>query len=195
MAKNEAKIKIIDRRPGDASLLPWAQAPLLQTENRDEFDALQKALRQEIKPKGFIEEMYVADIGHIAWEIVRLRRCKAGIINSALLPALKSILKQLSKTPPRPDLNLLGQMSAADREIEDLAFDWFGTSKARLEVSRRLGAFGLDESAIEACAIRAVAADLDWLENMLISLETRRDKLLYRIAEYRESFAKCVRES
>jgi hypothetical protein len=194
MAKNEAKIKIIDRRPGDPSLVPWARTPLLQTENRDEFDALQKALRQEIKPKGFIEEMYVADIGHIAWEIVRLRRCKAGIINSALLPALKGILKQLSKTPPGPQLKLPGQISDADREIEELAFDWFGSSKAKLEVSRRLGAFGLDESAIEACAIRAVEDDLDWLENLLISLETRRDKLLHRIAEYRQSFAKRVRE-
>jgi hypothetical protein len=195
MAKNEAKIKMIDRRPGDPGLVPWARAPLLQTENRDEFDALQKALRQEIKPKGVIEEMYVADIGHIVWEIVRLRRGKAGIISSALLPALKTILKQLSKTPPGPPLHMTGQMSDVDRKIEELAFDWFANSKARLEVSRRLEAFGLDESAIEACAIRAVAADLDRLENMLISLETRRDKLLYRIAEYRKSFAKRVRES
>src|SRR6266508_2016896 len=171
MAKSPVKMKIV--HPVEPSVALWARAPLLQTENRDEFDALQKALRQEIKPKGFIEEMYVADMGYIVWEIVPLRRCKAGIINYAFLPALRSTRKQLSKTPPgRLELGFSIEMSAEDREIEDLAFDWFGTKKARLEVSRRLRALRLDDSAIEACEIRAVADDLDWLEKMLISLET-----------------------
>src|SRR5262249_32801663 len=135
-------------------------------------------------------------MAYIVWEIVRLRRCKVAIINSALLPALKSTLKQLSKTPPGSlGLRLMSGMSDEDREIEDLAFDWFETKKARLEVSRRLQAFGLDESAVEARAIRTVADDLDWLENMLISLETRCDKLLYRIAEYQKGFADRVRRS
>jgi hypothetical protein len=54
-----------------------ASPQLLQTENREEFDDLHKALQREIKPQGIIEEMYVADICCISWEILRLRRCTA----------------------------------------------------------------------------------------------------------------------
>jgi hypothetical protein len=70
------------RRRNELALLP--KSPLLITESADEFDALRDAFEQEIKPHGIIEQMYVHDISSIVWEILRLRRCKAVIINAAL---------------------------------------------------------------------------------------------------------------
>jgi hypothetical protein len=58
--------------------------PLLITESRNEFDEIGDALSREIKPSGIIEEMYTADVAYLLWEIRRLRRCKAAIINSEL---------------------------------------------------------------------------------------------------------------
>ena len=62
------------RNSDERMLLP--KPPLLITESASEFEALREALEREIKPRGIIEQTYVADIGCIAWEIQRLRRCK-----------------------------------------------------------------------------------------------------------------------
>ena len=38
------------------------------TESADDYDSLVKSLQQAISPHGFIEQMYVADIGAVVWE-------------------------------------------------------------------------------------------------------------------------------
>ena len=53
--------------------------------------------------------------------------------------------------------------------------------------------FGLDESVIEAEAMRWVAQDLEMLDRMEASLETRFQKTLRAMAEYRQAFADQAR--
>ena len=77
-------------RKNELALLP--KLPLLITESPDEFDALRDAFEQEIKPQGIIEQMYVDDHSSIVWDILRLRRCKVVIINSAFRNALEHLL-------------------------------------------------------------------------------------------------------
>jgi hypothetical protein len=52
--------------------------PLLITESDEEFHRIRQALYEETKPVGIIEEMYVEEIAEIIWQILRLKRCKAG---------------------------------------------------------------------------------------------------------------------
>jgi len=59
----------------------------------------------------------------------------------------------------------------------------------------RRSQFKLDESAIEAEAIRRSSSDLELLDRMLTSLESRRDKALGCVAEYRASLAQQLWES
>jgi hypothetical protein len=167
-------------------LLP--KPSLLITECADEFDALRDALEREIKPRGIIEQMYVDDISCIVWEILRLRRCKTIIINSNFRAALEHLIVQLLREP--------GQYSHEIRPTaEDLAQRWFADAEARKQVSEILNRFHLDESAIEAEAIRQSCSDIDSLDRMLNSLESRRDKSLRCVAEYRESLGRQLRES
>src|SRR5262245_10750936 len=121
--------------------------PVLITESADEFDALRDAFEQEIKPRGIIEQMYVHDISAIVWEILRLRRCKVVIINSALRSALQSLLKQLLRQPSQYEYEV-------EDETQTLAQSWFTDQEAKKQVSEILSRFDLDESAIEAEAIR-----------------------------------------
>ena len=44
---------------------------LLLTESADEFNSLGAALAQEIKPRGIIEQMHVAETTKIVWETLR----------------------------------------------------------------------------------------------------------------------------
>jgi len=174
------------RRRNELTLLP--KSPLLITESADEFDALRDAFEQEVKPKGIIEQMYVHDICAIVWEILRLRRCKVIVINSAFRSALEHLLVQLLKRPGQYDHEV-------ERKAQALAQSWFTDQEAKKEVSETLSRFDLDESAIEAEAIRRSSADLELLDRMLTSLESRRNKTLGCVAEYRASLAHQLREN
>ena len=173
-------------RRNELALLP--KTPLLITESADEFDALRDAVEQEIKPRGIIEQIYVHDICDIVWEIRRLRRCKVAIINSAFRTALEHLLSQLLEQPDQDDYDEV-------EEAEALARAWFTDQEAKKRVSEILSRFNLDESAIEAEAIRKSSADLELLDRMQSSLEARRDRALGRVAAYRASLAHQLRES
>ena len=43
-------------------------SPLLITERADDFDNIRDALVEEIKPRGVVEHLYVADMTHLVWE-------------------------------------------------------------------------------------------------------------------------------
>ena len=161
------------------TLLP--KTPLLMGESEDEFEALRSDLVEEIKPRGIIEHMCVADIAEIAWESRRLHRCKAVMINLNYSAALRSLLE-----------DVLGAVNYGKAYV--LAQTWFTDKKAKKEVAEILRRFHLDESAIEAQAIRSLASELEILDKRLMSLEARRNRAIRNIAEYRESFARKVRE-
>src|SRR5258705_12801707 len=97
------------RRVRSLSLEP----PLLITESAEEFENLCDRLEQEVKPSGIIEQIYVQDVANIVWEILRLRRCKAVLINTGFQRALRTLLE-----------NLLENTDCAE-EVTDLAVDWF----------------------------------------------------------------------
>jgi hypothetical protein len=174
------------RPRNELTLLP--KLPLLITESADEFDALRDAFEQDIKPHGIIEQMYVHDISSIVWEILRLRRCKAVIINSAFRSALENLLKQLLREPGQHEYEV-------EDEAEALAQAWFTDQEAKKRISELLSRVELDESAIEAEAIRRSSSDLELLDRMLTSLESRRNKALGCVVEYRASLGHQLRES
>jgi hypothetical protein len=174
------------RRRNELTLLP--KLPLLITESADEFDALRDAFEREIKPRGIIEHMYVHDISSIVWEILRLRRCKVIIINSAFRSALQDLLKQLLRQPGQYEYYV-------EDEAQALAQAWFTDEAAKKRVSELLSRVELDESAVEAEAIRKSSSDLELLDRMLTSLESRRNKALGCVAEYRASLAHQLREN
>jgi hypothetical protein len=189
----------MSRRSGGNELALLAKPSLLITESADEFDALHKALEQDIKPRGVIEHIFVADISSIIWEILRLRRCQAAIINAAFCTALEQLLERLlrsqSEDLTRDEAKALRRVWRPYEDAKALAPAWFTDREARKEVAQILGQFQLDESAIEAEAIRTVSADLEQLDRMLTSLESRRNKALRCIGEYRDSLARQLRES
>jgi hypothetical protein len=161
--------------------------PVLISESADEQAEIRKALEQEIKPIGIIEKLYVADIASMSFEVLRLRRCKTAIINTAFRAALQDVLARLLREP--------GLLGAYPNEAATLALGWFTDEKARKKVLQTLSKFQLDESAIEAEAIRRCSSDLERIEGLLASLELRRTRALSCIAEYRTILARQLQAS
>ena len=137
------------------------------------------------KPQLLITES-AEDFAVLVWEILRLRRCKVAIVNTAFKNAVSHTVYHLAGRP---------QVGTPERDwYEAIVVDWFSKAKARNEVLQLLSRFHLDESAIEAEAIRSVFSELEVLDKMLTLLESRRNKALRSIADYRGGFVKQVRE-
>jgi hypothetical protein len=165
-----------------------AGAPVLLTESIAEFVALRKQLYDEIRPDGIIEQGWVDDLAAVMWEIMRLLRIRAEILNGAFYKALQKILKQVWSEDFEDYL-------ARDRAIEDLAWQWLANdSDAQAKVSKLLGQHQFDETAIEAQAFRMRADDLAKLDFVLSRAELRREKLLAAIATFRQGLGKLVRQ-
>jgi hypothetical protein len=160
--------------------------PLLITESKAEFDRIREALNEEIKPRGILEQTYVEDVAYLSWEVSRLRRSKAGIVNLAFRAALNDLITQLLQ---KPGEFLLGY------QAEALARDWFSDPNVKKQIRDLLREFDLDESAIEAEAIRRSADDLERIDRLMASAEARRDKALVCVAQYRGDFGALLRDS
>ena len=93
--------------------------PLLITESDEEFKRIRQALYEEIQPVGIIEQMYVEEIADIVWEIVRLKRCKAGVTNLAFHDASANLLFRLMQAGP------------------DVARDWISDPEIAKQVESR----------------------------------------------------------
>ena len=156
--------------------------------HRREIELGLRGLSRALEDNGIIEHMYVHDISSIVWEILRLRRCKVVIINSGFRSALQNLLKQVLRQPGQSRYDV-------EHDAQALALAWFTDQEAKKQVSEILSQFKLDEFAIEAQAIRSSSADLELLDRLLTSLESRRDKALGCVAEYRASLAHQLRES
>jgi hypothetical protein len=169
----------------NSALIPTA--PLLITESKDEFDLLRDTLNAEVKPRGIIEQMYVEDIAYLVWEILRLRRSKAAIINLAFRDALTEVVAQLLRKPGEYKHHL------KDR-AEEMAREWFSDPNVRKQIVELLREFDLDETVLEAEAFRKSADDLEGIDRLMASAEARRDKALVCIAQYRGDFGALLRE-
>lgn len=163
-------------------------APLLLTESKAEFDRIRDALNEEIKPRGVLEQMYVEDVAYLSWEILRLRRSKTAIVNLAFRGALKDLITQLLREPGQHAFQLGDQP-------DELAHDWFSDPNVKKQIADLLREFELDESAIEAEALRQSADDLERMDRLMASAEARRDKALVCVVQYRGDFGALLRDS
>jgi hypothetical protein len=164
-----------------------AGAPVLITESVEEFVALRKQLYDEIGPNGAIEQGFVEDLAAVIWEIRRLLRIKAEILNGAFCKALIKVLQQVWSENFEDYIE-------RDNAIEELAWQWLrNDGDAKEKVSELLGQHQLDPTAIEAESFRMHAGDLEKLDYMLCRAELRREKLLTAIASFRQALGKLVR--
>jgi hypothetical protein len=62
---------------------------------------LAASFRNEILPRGIIEQINIDDIIESTWEILRLRRRKTAIVNRAFKEALRVLRDFQSDTGPR----------------------------------------------------------------------------------------------
>jgi hypothetical protein len=163
--------------------------PLLRSESSAEYLALFSRLQEEIRPRGAVEEIYLEDIAALIWEIQRMRHFRTITIQQSLPQAMQAVLQQLLFTPD------ILQGIENETEARRLVEGWIANNPDdKKQVRELLRRFDLDETAFEAEAMRVCAHRLEYLDRVLVSARARLDKALRLIMDYRDSFAKRLRQ-
>jgi hypothetical protein len=168
------------------SVLPTS--PVLMNESAHDLDRIRETLNNETQPRGVIEQLYLLDYAELTFEILRLRRWKIAILNTNFVPAIETVIWQLLlQSGHNP-----GEASAT---AKDIAQRWFADKQVRKYGTRLLRQYRLDVSAIEAEAFRKSAKQIDQIDKLLASAESRRSKVLREIAAYRNGLAQQLEKS
>ena len=161
---------------------------LLANESRQQFLDLRKEFHDEIEPCCATERFYVDWVAILTWEILRLHRIKAELINGAMFAALTNLLEQVL---PAGELFSLKR----DTRAEDLARRWFTDDKAMKEVAALPARLGLDEGAVEGEAYRLRAKEIEGLDQMITSKAKGREDALRFIGKLRKNLGDRLRQS
>jgi hypothetical protein len=149
-------------------------SPVLITESAEEFERFHDAFNDELSPRGPLERHLVGHMAEKVWEIRRLNRVKTTVINAALRRGLNALL--LDRGDPRqwqnPLNTLVNRLCSDERD-----------KKGVLKIVEQV--IKLDESAVEAAAIQLIAADLEKIDRLIASQESRLGKDLCLLAELR----------
>ena len=166
----------------------FGKPPLLNNENPGHYKRLLEKITHTVAPKDTIEWFWVKDVTDLLWEIQRLRRFKATIINYGRKDALTQLFKLAI------DDGQLGE-SYIDEEAKRLAHESIaGDPKARQEANALLKKNSFDEESIRARAFHEYIETIETTDRLLVAAEFRRDKILREIDHHRETLSQRLRE-
>ena len=159
------------------------EPPLLSSEDPSAYEALLATFAARMRPTDEIEWIYIKDCVDLTWDIQRIRRAIAGIIDVTRKEALRSILESILE---KGNLELdKGRISQADLKADE----WYTCPEVKEELIALMARYGLDEKAITAQALALRSRELAKLEHMLASAELRRSSMFEEIARYRGLFS------
>jgi hypothetical protein len=163
-----------------------APAPLLPGESQGDYAEVALRIVKAAQPRDAIEEFLTRDVIELTWDILRLRRMKAGLLRATVGDGVRRILSRIEDVDD--DYN---ERRNADRYAQD----W-----ARGIVSVRRGFAGMLKKAgltMDDVIAEAFAKEIDSFERfdrMLASAEARRNNALREIDRHRSALCAAVRQ-
>jgi hypothetical protein len=153
--------------------------PEIPGEDGASYEELLTRMTETVRPADLIEEMWVRDVVDLSWEILRLRRLKAGLLAGAACHGVANLLIRLGA-----------------KEVHGTATAWAaGDREARACVNGTLNAAGLSMHAVMASTLSEQIRDIETMERMTMAAEARRNAALEQIERYRAKFAMRMRHS
>jgi hypothetical protein len=113
-------------------VLDGAAPPLVPGENEDQYARVAACIVAGARPRDAIEEFLTRDVIDLTWDILRLRRTKAGILKVSMNRGVEAVMDRLSygNSPNFGYTRELGQRWAA------------GEKSAKKELARALSGSG-----------------------------------------------------
>jgi hypothetical protein len=154
----------------------FGKPALLRDEDANLYDALFSRVVAAARPRDTFEWILLKDYADLAWEVFRLRRAKAGIVNGMHKNALCFVLEKLALQPTA-------------------ALEFHKNPAAKAAILEQLAVHGLDESVVTAEAVVKCCEELARLDAMIKSAETRRNAMLREVDYHRGGLATRLRDA
>jgi hypothetical protein len=151
----------------DSSPVPLPGPSLANGEDAATYAQLAARIRAAVAPANILEEIWARDVADLTWDVVRLRRLKAGLFTVGAGDGMSQILRGLEKHA------ITGELRARD---------WAARRPAAVaEVNTQLSAAGLDMADVATSTFAARIDQFDRIERMLAAAEVRRAAALHAI--------------
>jgi hypothetical protein len=156
-----------------------APAPLLPGEAEADYAAVVARIVAVAQPRDAIEEFLTRDAVELIWEILRLRRLKAGLRRVASGAGVRSVAKEVG----------------VGGSVYDFAAKWMrGDAKTRKEFAEILKKAGLGMEDVMAEALSSEIDAFERIDRMLASAEARRNNALREIDRHRSALGAAMRQ-
>ncbi len=138
---------------------------LKNEDERKKYAALRSAIQLAVNPKSIFDSMRVQDITDYCWEAQYFKRNLAALIQSAVTSSLAALLG--------------GQFGDNLDEAMETARNFHsGDPKKKRRAQQVMDRLGITPEKIEANAIHVRGQTVQMLDRMILSRETRRNRLI-----------------
>lgn len=154
--------------------------PLINGEDSNSYEELLARICDVVKPADIIEHILVRDVVDISWEILRLRRLQANLIQAHAYRGMSETLSPLVGNP----------------KAQTLAEAWAARKPAAVEeINKALASAGLSMETVMANTLSFKLDELERIGRMVTVAEARRSAALQEIERHRETLGKKLRQA
>ena len=147
----------------DSIPVPLPGPSLVNGDDAPTYAQLAARIRAAVAPTNVIEEIWARDVADLTWDVVRLRRLKAGLFRVGASDGMAEIMRGIGEWPHK-------------------AKDWaMRKPDAVNAVNSQLSAAGLDMGDVTTATFAARIDQFDRIERMLAAAEVRRAAALHAI--------------
>lgn len=158
-----------------------APAPLLPAEKEADYAATAGRIVGVARPRDAIKEFLIRDVIDLTWEVLRLRRAKAGILRASMDGGV---------------YDALGGVGYAFADRSTLSDGWAaGDDRARKKVDAILAKAGLTTDEVTAKTLERKIDVFERIDRMLASAGARRNNALREIDRHRDAAGAAVRRA
>jgi hypothetical protein len=173
----DGRLPLADRPSAHSPLGPPS---LIDGEDRTAFDDFAARVSSAVRPKDFLEEIWLRDVVDLSWECLRMRRLKAKLISAAMSSGLHRLLEPLVGYGDASEL--CSQWETRDR-------------KAMKQVNNYLADVGATMETVTAWTLSKNIDTIERMDRMIMSAEARRNAALREVDRHRASLAQVLRQA
>ena len=180
--------------------IPFGPPPLLEGEDPDVYYALLSRITEAAKSVDFIDEILVRDIVDLTWEIWRLRRFKAGVLNEGAQTELANVLGPLIRNRETEIENYTNVLKygpitqkSNPRIAKKLAAGWMARNSAATErVNKLLTSRNVSPHTMIGRALSTNLDLIERLERFIGVIEFRRNAALREMDRHHSVVAELL---
>ncbi len=163
-------------------------ARLLKTDSELEFASIRDALSSEAKPRDAVQEVYFHEVIYFVWEFLHLQRYRAAIFKCERRPALEELLRALHFS--ELGFELVPRSNETRKFVRGLP----GNNSVPKRISRLSKRIQMEDSVIDRGEIRPSFVDIEILDRMMVSAQSRIEHAIRCLARHNPDLAAQVQE-